>query len=414
MAASIPHCRAHFGSTLVFAALILCLPPFLVAAEMVTVTTVSGEQSIGSLKSWTVDRLVIDSTEDRVFSRSELQAVTFDRSNHNGGQNGPSVWLTNGDRISARSVSVENDLLSMAWPIRSDLELSLIPLEDVAAMVFEWPQTLPERLRLITDLETLPPGSDVIMLSNGDRSLGEFQRLDAAFVELGVGGKTVKLDRGRVRAIRLDPELATVTRPSGRRTVVTLIDGSQITVSDIEAGNEMAQLKSSHLGNVSLPVASLTACHMFGDRLIPISDYEPLEIKFTPYLSRLWEPIRNANALHGPLTLQGMEFVTGLGMHSRMSVTYELHGNEREFRALVGIDDVANGMGSVTFAVELDGRRLWSSPEMTGKSSAKSTGPVSLQGGQKLTLIAEFGEFADVSDYANWCDAFLILEPAGE
>ena len=176
----------------------------------------------------------------------------------------------------------------------------------------------------------------------------------------------------------------------------------------------MAQLKSSHLGNLSLPVASLTACHMFGDRLIPISDYEPLEIKFTPYLSRQWEPVRNANALHGMLTLQGMEFVTGLGMHSRMSVTYELRGNEREFRALVGIDDVANGMGSVTFVVELDGRRLWSSPEMTGKSSAKSTGPLSLQGGKKLTLIVEFGEFADVSDYANWCDAFLILEPAGE
>ena len=381
---------------------------------MVTVTTVSGEQSIGSLKSWTVDRLVIASTEDRVFSLSELQAVAFDRSNHKGGQNGPSVWLTNGDRISARSVSVENDRLSMAWPIQSDLELSPIPLEDVAAMVFEWPQTLPERLRLITDLETLPPGSDVIMLSNGDRSLGEFQRLDAAFVELDVGGKTVKLDRSRVRAIRLDPELATVTRPSGRRTVLSLIDGSQITVSDIEAGNDMAQLKSSHLGNLSLPVASLTACHMFGDRLIPISDYEPLEIKFTPYLSRQWEPVRNANALHGMLTLQGMEFVTGLGMHSRMSVTYELRGNEREFRALVGIDDVANGMGSVTFVVELDGRRLWSSPEMTGKSSAKSTGPLSLQGGKKLTLIVEFGEFADVSDYANWCDAFLILEPAGE
>ena len=108
---------------------------------MVTVTTVSGEQSIGSLKSWTVDRLVIASTEDRVFSLSELQAVAFDRSNHKGGQNGPSVWLTNGDRISARSVSVENDRLSMAWPIQSDLELSPIPLEDVAAMVFEWPQT---------------------------------------------------------------------------------------------------------------------------------------------------------------------------------------------------------------------------------------------------------------------------------
>ena len=401
-------------SPLVFVALIFGASPFLAAAEMVTVTTISGEQSIGSLKSWTEGRLVVTSTEDRAFSRSELQSVAFDRSNLTVSQSGPSVWLTNGDRLSARSVSVEKDRLSMAWPIQSDSDLSPIALEDVAAMVFEWPQTLPERLRLITDLETLPPGSDVIMLSNGDRSLGEFQRLDAAFVELGVGGKTVKLDRSRVRAIRLDPELATVTRPSGRRTVLTLIDGSQITVSDIEARNDTAQLKSSLLGNLSLPMASLIACHMFGDRLVPISDYEPIEVKFTPYLSRQWEPVRNANILHGPLTLQGKEYVTGLGMHSQMSVTYELKGHEREFRTLVGIDDVANGLGSVTFAVELDGRRLWSSSEMTGKSSAKSTGPLSLQGGKKLTLTVEFGEFADVADYANWCDAFLILEPAGQ
>lgn len=380
------------------------------AAQGVSVTDVSGVQHTGNLRSWSADRLVITTTEDQSFSRNELQAVTFDRPNLTRSQTGPSIWLTNGDRLSARSVSVENEILSISWPIQSDLELSSIPLEDIAALIFEWPQTLQERLRLIADLETLSAGSDLVMLSNGDRSFGEFQRLDAAFVELKVGGKTLKLDRSRVRAIRLDPELATLTRPTGRRSVLTLIDGSQITVNNLSLVNDSFQMKSSRLGELSLPIASLVSCHLFGERLVPISDYEPTSIEFTPYLSSKWGLVRNANVLHGPLSIQGTEFVTGLGMHSRMSVTYELRGNELEFRALVGIDDVANGLGSAHFAVELDGRRVWSSPEMTGKSPAKSTKNLSLKGGKKLTLIVDFGEFADVADYANWCDAFLILE----
>ena len=99
-------------------------------------------------------------------------------------------------------------------------------------------------------------------------------------------------------------------------------------------------------------------------------------------------------------------------MHSRMVVTYELRGNEREFQATVGIDDVAKGAGSVIFAVELDGRRVWTSPELTGQSPAATTEKIDLRGGKQLTLLVEFGELADVSDYADWCDAVLILDPA--
>ena len=90
---------------------------------------------------------------------------------------------------------------------------------------------------------------------------------------------------------------------------------------------------------------------------------------------------------HGPITLRGTEFITGLGMHSRMAVTYQLRGIEREFQATVGIDDIAQGAGSVVFAVELDGRRIWTSSEITGKSPLTSVGKIDLHGGKQLTLL---------------------------
>ena len=242
--------------------------------------------------------------------------------------------------------------------------------------------------------------------------MGEVDRLDAAFVELKVAGKPLKVDRSRVRAIRLNPELTTVKRPTARRTVLSLTDGSRLTATQIELNADIVKFKSSGLGNVALPVSAVATCHLFGDRLIPITDYEPAKVEYTPYFSAKWPLVRNASVLHGPLKLRETEFVTGLGMHSRMVVTYELRGNEREFQATVGIDDVAKGAGSVIFAVELDGRRVWTSPELTGQSPAATTEKIDLRGGKQLTLLVEFGELADVSDYADWCDAVLILDPA--
>ena len=383
-----------------------------IAAEAVTVTDISGIKSTGTLRAWSAEQLVLASTAERSFRQTDVRSITFEHEFSNSNKNKPTVWLAGGDRINARSVSVGNDLLSVSWPVLEQVGITKIPLEEVVAMILDWPATTTDRLRLITDFETLPGGSDLVVLKNGDRLMGEVDRLDAAFVELKVAGKPLKVDRSRVRAIRLNPELMTVKRPVARRAVFSLTDGSRLTASQIELNADVLKFKSPGLGNVVMPVSAVVACHLFGDRLIPITDYEPSKIEFTPYFSATWPLVRNANVQHGPLTLRGIEFVTGLGMHSRMAVTYNLRGIEREFQATVGIDDVAKGAGSVIFAVELDGKRIWASPELTGKSPATSVGKIDLHGGKQLTLLVDFGELADVSDYADWCDAVLIVDPA--
>ncbi len=384
------------------------------ASETVTLTDISGTKNTGKLREWAEEQLVIMSTAELKFRQADLRLITFEHETSKPIKGEPTVWLSNGDRINARSVGVGNDLLSVSWPVLGEAAITKIPLEEVVAMILDWPATMTDRLRLIKDFETLPAGSDLVMLKNGDRLLGEVDRLDAAFVELKVGGKPLKVDRSRVRAIRLNPELITVKRPTANRAVLSLTDGSRVTASQIEsnADTDVLKFKSSGLGNVALPVTAVVSCHLFGERLIPLTDYEPAKVEYTPYFSAKWPLVRNANVQHGPLTLRATEFVTGLGMHSRMAVTYELRGIEREFQATVGIDDVAKGAGSVIFAVELDGRRIWTSPELTGQSPATTIGKIDLSGGKRLTLLVDFGELADVSDYADWCDAVLILDAA--
>jgi hypothetical protein len=379
------------------------------AGETVTVTDVAGVKSTGTLKTWSPGKLLITSPSHEFFEH-EIRSITFERPLNKVAHGSSMVWLSNGDRISARAVAVANDSLAVTWPVLGDVAMLAIPLEKVTAVIFEMPATVPQRLRLLADLETLPPGSDAILLTNGDRSLGELEQLDAAFLVLKTATSSLKLDRSRILAIRLNPELTNVKRSSGRRTVLTLIDGSRVTSTNADLTDESLILKSPGLGTVTIPLSTVVSCHRFGDRVIPITDYEPEKVEFTPYLSTSWRLVQNANVQHGPLMLRGNEFITGLGTHSRMAITYKLLGNEREFQGLVGIDDIANGAGSAVFAIELDGRRVWTSPELTGKSAAASVPKTDLRDAKRLTLLVDFGQFADVSDYADWCDAVLITD----
>ena len=382
------------------------------AGEVVSVVEAEG----GSwqrvmLGAWTSERLTLEGDASRELPLDDVVLIQFDRkpAAFTGGES--FVILANGDRLVARATAVSDDMLSVAWKrLPSQAELKL-PLETVAAVVFDLPAAKAERQRLFADLQTLPPGDDILLLANGDRTSGEFEKLDGAFVELKLATGPLKLDRSRVRAIRFNPALTSAPKVAGRRLVISLVDGSRLTATGVELQGSDLRLTTSSKQTLTLPLASVVSCHVYGSRVIPLADREPTEVSFVPYLAARWPLVRNANVLHGPLSLRGTEFGAGLGMHSRMSVTYAIAPNEREFRATVGLDDCANGAGSVRFAVEVDGKRTWTSDEITGRSAPLDIPPVAVRGAKRLTLLVDFGQKADVSDYADWCEAVLIGEP---
>ena len=382
------------------------------AGEAVSVveTDGAGRQRV-MLTAWTNEQLTIEGDASRELPLDEVVSLQFDRkaAAFSGGES--LVLLANGDRLVTRATAVSEDVLAVAWkrlPSQPDLKL---PLETVAALVFDLPAAKADRQRLFADLQTLPPGDDLVLLANGDRTQGEFEKLDGAFVELKGTTGPLKLDRSRVRAIRFNPALTSPPKVEGRRLVISLVDGSRFTATSAELQGSELKLTTPTKQALSVPLASVVSCHVYGSRAIPLADREPTEVSFVPYLAARWPLVKNANVLHGPLSLRGTEYGAGLGMHSRMSVTYALSGNEHEFRATVGVDDCANGAGSVRFAVELDGQRTWTSDEITGRSAPLDIPPVAIRGAKRLTLLVEFGQKADVSDYADWCNAVLIVEP---
>ncbi|MGN5636651.1 NPCBM/NEW2 domain-containing protein, partial [Streptomyces sp. AC154] len=105
------------------------------------------------------------------------------------------------------------------------------------------------------------------------------------------------------------------------------------------------------------------------------------------------------------MSVGGTRYAHGVTVHSRSSVVIELNRQCTRYEAMVGVDDLTMGLGSVRFSVfNGDGARLWQSPVMNGDDPAVPVG-VGIEGQDRIRLVVEpttpFGGVA----LANWADS---------
>jgi beta-galactosidase len=132
-----------------------------------------------------------------------------------------------------------------------------------------------------------------------------------------------------------------------------------------------------------------------------------------PYVQQAngWGPVEKdrSNGEQGAadgktLTIGGVTYAKGLGVHALSSVRVELGGDCTRFSSDVGVDDEANG--SVVFEVWLDGERRAQSGVMTGAGSAERL-DVDLTGAQQMELrVTDAGDGVG-SDHGDWAAARL-------
>jgi lysophospholipase L1-like esterase len=109
------------------------------------------------------------------------------------------------------------------------------------------------------------------------------------------------------------------------------------------------------------------------------------------------------------ITLNGVSYRKGLGVHSASDVRYNIAGgNYNEFRADIGVDDEVGNAGSVVFQVYVDNVLKYTSPKMTGTSS---TIPISVAipaGASTLRLVVTDSGDGNAYDHADWAYARLL------
>ncbi|NUR01666.1 MAG: alpha-galactosidase [Streptomyces sp.] len=107
-----------------------------------------------------------------------------------------------------------------------------------------------------------------------------------------------------------------------------------------------------------------------------------------------------------PISLGGVVYAKGLGVHAPSTVTYYLGGKCSRVTATVGVDDEKDGAGSVEFLVSADGRQVADSGVLTNPMGGKPL-QADVTGATSVQLIVTDGGDGNNSDHADWADAQL-------
>ncbi|QOV40246.1 NPCBM/NEW2 domain-containing protein [Streptomyces ferrugineus] len=108
----------------------------------------------------------------------------------------------------------------------------------------------------------------------------------------------------------------------------------------------------------------------------------------------------------GPITIGGVVYGTGLGVHAESAVEYYAGGACETVTAQVGLDDEEGADGTVAFEIWADGTKAASTGVLTNAMPAQPiTGDV--RGARVVRLVVTDGGDGITSDHGDWAEARL-------
>ncbi len=196
--------------------------------------------------------------------------------------------------------------------------------------------------------------------------------------------------------------------PEKHRLRITLRDGSNMTGLWLRADREKITLITSFGLTLDLPIGRLFSLDHNSERIVYVSDLNFLEQHSSGRLHRSW-PVRfNQNVAGKKISLNGRTFQKGLGCHSLSEVRYQLDGKYESFVSTIGIDDAVRPYGSVVFRVLGEGRKVLYESDLLRGIDPPQDIIVDVRNQKEMTLVVDFGDELDLSDYADWAGARLI------
>jgi hypothetical protein len=327
------------------------------------------------------------------------------------------LTLSNGDSLTGQLVDFsETDLTFLpavlAWDGQDNRDAPVKPLEVMLESVAQLEWSAPDGG--FSKRESLKPAGenelqqDQLVLSNGDRILGELSDFSPTALKLETDAGAREILIQELSQLRFNPELVIKPTKQAERTLVRLGDGSQVTANSINLVEYNVLLLNTVLaGSWQVPLDSVDSLVSLTESRKPLSERVPDEVTYTPFLSTVPPWQIDANVLGRPMRMQSAGYLTGLGMHPRTELTWSLEEDDQKFLAELGIDDITSGAGSVTFEVLTDGNSVYQSDIIRGGDRAELI-QIDLSGKKSLTLRVDFGDRGDVQDRANWGHALIL------
>ncbi|MGE5195526.1 MAG: NPCBM/NEW2 domain-containing protein [Deltaproteobacteria bacterium] len=390
-----------------------CAAPDLAADEgagrNVVVTDYQGKVQTGALTELGSGQLALGNIEQvRLKTRNLVSLKIKDRTSAIAASD-PLVILAGGDLLALRPDAIDEESVTARWVRFPTWPAVKVPLESVRGLLLSRPSDAAAGARVLNQLLEYRDPQDAVIMANGDTLAGEFASLDEKHLVLETPLGKSSVDRSGIRAVIFNPTLTNAETLKGEGALISLVDGSRFHARDLKFGAlDRLTLRTLFGVELELPLGSIESLRFLGGCAAYLSDLAPAEFKFEPFLDLAW-PMRNdRNVSGGFLTLRGVEYPKGLGVHSRSSATYRLDGRFRWFHAVLGIDDETGGKGSVVFEVLADGKSIYKSDVLTGSNPPVVLDRLDVSGAKMLTLRVDYATLGDIQDHADWCDAALI------
>lgn len=190
-------------------------------------------------------------------------------------------------------------------------------------------------------------------------------------------------------------------------TDIGLLAGNA-TVRDMWAGANLGTFNNSFTTNV--PAHGVVALKVLGTApLLPGLGTNYLTALQPVYSYVGWGSLTNNKSIGGnPITLNGVVYAQGLGVHAFSGVEYRLGGIASRFQSDIGVDDEVGANGSVVFHVLADGTEIFNSGVLTGGAPHQSVN-LDVTGVNRLTLGVSDADDGINFDHADWAGALVVV-----
>ncbi len=378
--------------------LTLCLAP------QVEVSTFQGEPRTGEWRGLSDGRVTLAvSGQETSIPLSEVLEVRFRSEAARLDKPVAVVMLWDGTTLSCSRLQVTEQKLKLTSPLLGELTL---PQSDVANIRFADRFTsVDEQWAKLAERELK---SDLLVIRKED----VLDYLDGFVVDLTDKSVKFLLD-GEEELIKREKIFGLLfgRRPTGLKPAavrIELVNGDVVLAASVIGSAQGLTAKLPSKAEVPLALEQLKALDLSQGKLRYLSQFEPRDVKYTPYFDVTWEYRRDTNMDGGPLRLGNKIYARGLCLHSKTQLKYRLGGEYRRLQTVIGIDHLvaSNGYGDCRLVISGDGKSLFEA-DVKAKDSPRLI-DLDVAGVVMLEILVDFGGNLDISDHLDLADAKLV------
>lgn len=370
----------------------------LTAAEPVAVTwTVDGQSQSGPL-------------QPEALQKTDLWQMAVQPSGVRPSR--PRFWLhlPGGGRLGIQGLKWDNETLhfqlaaSNAAASGEELELDAGAIAGVQPVRREasWRTDETDWVRVANCRDT----EDLVLLKNGDRQLGEIQRVSDESIQLKNDLGSRDLAWTSIAGLRMNPELTEAPAAGQDRWVVQLADESWCLVKDLALDAENWQLTLTNTLKLQVPMQAVVWLAPIDAQRVSLSRLEIAEQSHRPLFAEAGlKAVVDRNLRGLPLRrnpgkdTQPLLSPLGYGLASGMKLRWKLDGQFDRLVCDVGLDAMADEAGHAIVRFRCEGQVLKEITARGGQPPERVAVP--LQNAAELEIEVDYGEHGDLGDLVD-------------